>query len=119
MRTIEPLKNPYGLTETLTRLKHYLTATGKIGALELLGKAEQKAELEADYEEELKKAFEQGSTVEYRTVFSVFGKYQAQTQDQIPRYPHHDAVNAIDSAMLHIKIGDIDDAIEFYNLMHR
>ncbi|MFC6674323.1 hypothetical protein [Marinobacterium aestuariivivens] len=112
------LRNPYSLDETLEKLRHYLTAIQRPEALSLLEKADSKAKAEEDYARQMESALLNGSTIECRELFSAFGDYWARTHDEIPCYRHHDAVNLIDSAIYHIKLGDSEDAIEFFNLMH-
>lgn len=115
---IRSKRNPYDLKETIKRLKHYLEATHNGNARELLEKAIAKAKESTHFAERFESAFISGSTCEYRELLSDFGDYWAKTSDVIPYYPHHDAVNGIDSAMLHIRIGDGHQAIADYNRLH-
>ena len=87
-------------------------------ALELLEKAVDKAKVDKDYFNRLESALLRGSTVEGRELFSDFGDYWARTSAVIPYYPHHDAVNSIDTALFHIRIGDMKEAIDDYNFLH-
>ncbi|MFA7523383.1 MAG: hypothetical protein WCY71_10720 [Halothiobacillaceae bacterium] len=112
------IKNPYTLEETLQRLQHYLTAIKASDALALLAKAVAKASDEPRFAEKLEHAFLHGSTIECRDLFSAFGDYWAPPRAEFPYYPHSDAVNTVDSALYHIKLGDEQDAISFYNGLH-
>lgn len=117
------IANPYSLEETLDRLRRYLVDTQGYGsqtddALELLGKAVSKASIDKGYAQEMEDALLRGSTIEYRDLFSVFGDYWAAPRAEFPFYPHTDAVNRLDSAIYHIKLGDEAEAIKFYNLQH-
>ncbi|MCB2426119.1 MULTISPECIES: hypothetical protein [Methylophaga] len=111
-------RTPYTLDVTLDKLRHYLTATRKPDAVELLEKAVAKAKVDKAYFERFESALMHGSTVEGRELFSDFGDYWARTSVEIPYYPHHDAVNAIDSALFHIRIGDEREAIDDYLFLH-
>jgi hypothetical protein len=97
------LTNPYSLEKTLQMLRHYLTVTNRLGALELLEKAVSKADKDEAYAQKLKETLLQGSTIQCRDLFSDFGDYFEKPRSEFPFYPHHDNVNAIDSAMHHIK----------------
>lgn len=112
------LENPYSLDETIACLRHYLTATKSDLALALLEKILVKAEENDQYAEEMESYLLRGSTIELRALCSPFGDYMAKTSQVMPYYPHHDAVNMIDTAMLHVKLGDTDQAIRDYNTMH-
>lgn len=119
--TISELRNartPYTLEVTLDKLRHYLKSTLHHDAVELLEKAVNKAKIDVDYSKRLENALLRGSTVEGRELFSDFGDYWARTSNVIPYYPHHDAVNSIDSALFHIRIGDEEEAIEDFNFLH-
>lgn len=118
MQDFIKLKNTHSLNSTVNKLHQYLTAVKRPVALSLLKKAEDKAKIDEDYAKQMESALLHGSTIEYRELFSAFGDYWAMTHDEIPRYRHADAVNLIDSAMFHIKNGDTEEAIEFFNLMH-
>lgn len=104
--------------ERLGSLRLYLTLIRRPCARELLEKAVLKAQEDQAYAKEFEKTLCNGSTLEYRELFSPFGDYWAPPRPEFPPYPHSDAVNCIDSAMHHIKLGDVEDAIEFYNMMH-
>lgn len=110
--------NPYNLDETLAQLRHYLTKVKRPDALELLNKAVAKAEVDENYAQRMEAALLHGSTVECRSLLSDFGDYWEKPRAEFPFYPHHDNVNLIDSAMHHIKLGCVEEAIEFYNGMH-
>lgn len=98
-------KNPYSIEVTLEKLKHYLMSLGHIGALELLEKAITKAKEDESFNRKLEDTFLRGSTLEYRDLFSEFGDYLEKRRKDFPFYPHRDAVDWIDTAMHHIRIG--------------
>lgn len=108
----------YALEAVVRQLRDYLTATNQTDAVDLLAKAEAKAEQDSDYVKEFSRTLLDGSTVDRRQLFSPFGDYNSPPRKTFPPYPHLDAVNAIDSAMLHIREGDTDQAIKDYNLLH-
>lgn len=112
------VKNPYSLSKTVALLRHYVMAVKRPEALALLDKAVAKAEGDEEYAQRFEAALLHGSTIECRSVFSDFGDYWAKTSDEIPYYPHHDAVNLLDTALFHIKLGDTDEAIEDFNFLH-
>ena len=112
------LPNPYTYDETIAKLKFILEATKRTGSKVLLEMAIDKAEQERPYAVDLKNSLLHGGTCDLREVLSPFGDYMARTSNQIPIYPHHDAVNGIDTAMGAIKRGSIQETIDFYNLMH-
>lgn len=118
MTTTDRPVNPYNLDETLAQLRHYLTEVKRPDALELLEKAVVKAEEDESYAQRMEAALVHGSTIEYRSLFSDFGDYWEKPRAEFPFYPHHDNVNLIDSAMHHIKLGCVEEAIQFYNGMH-
>lgn len=111
-------RTPYTLDVTLDKLRHYLTATRKPDAVELLEKAVAKAKVDKAYFERFESALMHGSTVEGRELFSDFGDYWARTSVEIPYYPHGDAVDGIDTALFHIRIGDEKEAIDDYLFLH-
>lgn len=111
-------KNPYSLEQTLDKLRWYILALEDHYALSLLDKAVEKAESDEYYAEQMKDALLHGSTIKCRALFSEFGDYWAKTSMEIPYYPHADAVNCIDTAMFHIKIGDEKQAIDDFNYLH-
>ena len=96
-------KHDFTLDQTLHLIRERLEAKWDVNALALLGKAEIKASQSEEYAARMEAAFLRGSTVEYRDLFSDFGDYWEPPRTEMPFYPHHDAVNAIDSAMLHIR----------------
>lgn len=98
------LPNPYTLEETLDKLRDGLAATHKEDALALLEKAVTKAH------DDLEEALLRGSTIEIRECLGVFGDYFERPQDAFPYYPHHDAVNAIDTMLYTIKLDAITPA---------
>lgn len=112
------LKNPYSLSETLEKLWYYLESIQNVNAGALLEKAVLKAKGDDQFARELESALLQGSTLECRAVFAHFGSYWKMSQDTFPPYPHADAVDSIDSAMFHIKLGNMDEAIADYNFLH-
>ncbi|HHQ4728856.1 MULTISPECIES: hypothetical protein [Aeromonas] len=93
------LPNPYSLEETLGKLRDGLSATCDEGALALLEKAVAKARDDPVYARQLEETLLHGSTVEIRECLSCFGDYFEHSRDAPPYYPHHDAVNGIDSAL--------------------
>lgn len=103
MRYGVELVNPYGLTETLVRLRKTLVETNRASALELLEKAISKSQVDDNYARLTEETLLNGSTVELREWLSAFGDYWAEPRAEFPRYPHTDAVNGIDSAMHEIK----------------
>lgn len=111
-------KNPFTLEQTLDRLRHYLSAIKRRDGIELLDKAINKAKSDERYAERMEEALLRGSTVECRALLSEFGEYFEKPRATFPFYPHHDAVNIIDTAMFHIKIGYEQQAIDDFNLMH-
>lgn len=111
-------KNPLTLEQTLEKLRHYLSATRRLDGLELLEQAVNKAKVNKQYHSRLREALLRGSTIECRELFSDFGDYWKRTSITFPYYPHHDAVNSIDTAMFHIKIGYEQQAIDDFNFLH-
>ena len=93
------LPNPYSLEETLEKLRHSLTAVSNEGALTLLEKAVTKAHDDEAYAKQFEETLLQGSTIEIRECLSCFGDYFERSRDTPPYYPHHDAVNGIDSTL--------------------
>lgn len=105
----EPIKltNGYSLDVTLTKLLTSLAEAQDTNALVLLEKAISKAQVDEGFAKRLEDALLRGTTCQYRALFSDFGDYWARTSDVIPYYPHHDAVNKIDSEMLKIKFESV------------
>ncbi|MDM5129597.1 hypothetical protein OB962_01090 [Aeromonas piscicola] len=93
------LPNPYTQEETLEKLRHGLAAAHHEGAQALLEKAVTKARDDEVYAKQLEEAFLRGSTIEIRECLSCFGDYFERSRDTPPYYPHHDAVNGIDSTL--------------------
>ncbi|WP_178080919.1 hypothetical protein [Plesiomonas shigelloides] len=93
------LSNPYTLKETLSKLHDSLVATFNAEALALLEKALSKALDDRTYATRLEETLLRGSTVEIRECLSCFGDYFESSRETEPYYPHHDAVNGIDSAL--------------------
>ncbi|MCE9968757.1 hypothetical protein LZ620_07005 [Aeromonas salmonicida] len=93
------LPNPYSLEETLERLRDGLAATCNEDALTLLEKAVTKARDDEVYAKQLEETLLQGSTVGIRECLSCFGDYFERSRDKPPYYPHHDAVNGMDSTL--------------------
>lgn len=93
------LPNPYSLEETLGKLRHRLATSCNEDALTLLEKAVTKARDAPIYAKRLEDTLLQGSTVEIRECLSCFGDYVERSRDAPPYYPHHDAVNGIDSTL--------------------
>ena len=93
------LPNPYSLEETLGKLRDGLAAASNEDALALLEKAVTKARDDEVYAKQLEETLLLGSTVEIRECLSCFGDYFERSRDAPPYYPHHDAVNGIDSTL--------------------
>ncbi|HEP8970162.1 TPA: hypothetical protein VDU83_002499 [Pseudomonas aeruginosa] len=100
-------RNPYDLEETLLRLRAYLSKKGGHyrDGLELLEKAVSRSKENAVYAAEMEETLLRGSTIELRELLSPFGDYFGPPRSEFPFYPHTDGVNAIDTAMHHIKLG--------------
>lgn len=123
MQEIVSLMNPYSLDDTLAKLRYVLSETStrtnhRKDALELLEKAVSKAREYEAYSREMEETLLRGSTIELREWLSVFGDYMGPPRSEYPWYPHHDAVNGIDSAMHVIKFdavnpGAMQEHIEF------
>lgn len=101
------LPNPYSLEDTLDKLRDGLAAPHKEDALALLEKAVTKAHDDQAYAHMLEEALLRGSTIEIRECLGVFGDYFERPRDASPYYPHHDAVNAIDTMLYTIKLDAI------------
>lgn len=113
------LTNPFTLPETLIKLRSYLKATLNADSQALLEKAEAKSAESAQFAEEFEHAFLFGSTVQLRELFSHFGDYGEKSRGTFPFYPHVDAVNSIDTAVHHIKLGvDTEESANEYNWLH-
>ena len=65
----------------------------------MLEKAVTKARADAVYAKQFEETLLQGSTVEIRECLSCFGDYFERSRYAPPYYPHHDAVNGIDSTL--------------------
>ena len=89
------LPNPYTVEETLEKLRLGLTTA----SLTLLEKAVTKAHDDKAYAHKFEETLLRGSTIEIRECLSCFGDYFERSQDVLPYYPHHDAVNGIDCAL--------------------
>ena len=105
------LPNPYTLKETLNKLHDSLAATFNEEALTLLEKAISKALDDRTYATLLEEALLRGSTIEIRECLSCFGDYFDRSRETEPYYPHHDAVNSIDSALYTILFGTTNSDI--------
>lgn len=111
-------RNPYTLQETIEKLRYQFIAKSHFDSLELLDKAIAKSREDADYLKQMEQTLTSGSTVELRELLSPFGDYFGAPRSEYPYYPHHDAVNGIDTAMYYIKLdaiwsGAMLDSIEF------
>ncbi|MEN3801184.1 hypothetical protein ABDZ32_11430 [Aeromonas veronii] len=93
------LPNPYTLEETLEKLRDGLAATSSEEALALLEKAVTKARDDEGYAKQFEETLLRGSTIEIRECLNCFGDYFGRSRDSPPYYPHHDAVNGIDSML--------------------
>lgn len=103
------LTNPYTLEDTLEKLRFRLSTQTDFGsltqdALALLDKSISKAREDAVFAKKMEDTLLRGSTVALREMLSPFGDYRAPPRDTFPWYPHSDAVNAIDTAMHHLKL---------------
>jgi hypothetical protein len=119
--SISELRNArtqYPMDVTLEKLRFYLEAVNGTNAMELLEKTINKAQTDKIFATRFEDAVMHGSTIEFRALFEAFGCYWSKTSEEIPYYPHHDAVNMIDTAMFHIRIGDDQQAIDDYNFLH-
>ncbi|OSZ33039.1 hypothetical protein [Alcaligenes faecalis] len=116
--TVRNAANPYTLEATLSKLRHFLTATKRTDAVELLEKAVKKASADKAYKDKMEDALLRGSTIECRDLFTDFGEYFEKPSTRFPFYPHHDSVNAIDTALFHIKLGYEQQAIDDFNFLH-
>ncbi|PTT46069.1 hypothetical protein DBR19_19940 [Aeromonas sp. HMWF014] len=65
----------------------------------MLEQAVTKARDDRVYAKQFEETLLQGSTVEIRECLSCFGDYFERSLDAPPYYPHHDAVNGIDSML--------------------
>ena len=65
----------------------------------MLEQAVTKARDDRVYAKQFEETLLQGSTVEIREGLSCFGDYFERSRDAPPYYPHHDAVNGIDSML--------------------
>ncbi|WP_429210018.1 hypothetical protein [Aeromonas veronii] len=93
------LPNPYSLEEALGKLRYGLAATCNEDVLALLEKAVTKASDDRRYAKQFEETLLRRSTIEIRKCLSCFGDYFERSRDAPPYYPHHDAVNGIDSAL--------------------
>lgn len=93
------------LPEMLETLRHVLRETQRRDSLELLEKAVSKSLVDHDYAVAMEETILRRSTVALRELLSVFGDYFGPPRSEFPFYPHHDAVNGIDSALGAIKYG--------------
>jgi hypothetical protein len=93
------LPNPYSLEETLEKLLHRLAAACNEDAQALLERAVTKAHDDEAYAKQLEEALLRGSTVAIRECLNCFGDYFERSREAPPYYPHHDAVNGIDSTL--------------------
>jgi hypothetical protein len=119
------LVNPYSLDDTLAKLRYVLSETSsrtnhQKDALDLLEKAVAKSHVDLAYANEMEETLLRGSTVAIRKWLAVFGDYLGPPKSEYPWYPHHDAVNGIDTAMHVIKFdavypGAIQEHIGFVN----
>ena len=116
--TLRSAKNPFTVEETLEKLRHYLVQTKRTDAVNLLEKAVNKAREDSAYAAKMEQTLLHGSTIECREWLSDFGEYMEKPRSTFPFYPYKDAVNAIDTALFHIKIGDDKQAINDFNFLH-
>ena len=93
------LPNPYSLEETLEKLRHRLATACNDDAQALLEGAVTKARDDEGYAKQFEDALLLGSTIEIRECLNYFGDYFERSREAPPYYPHHDAVNGIDSAL--------------------
>ncbi|HEH9404393.1 TPA: hypothetical protein SIA26_001879 [Aeromonas bestiarum] len=65
----------------------------------MLEKAVTKARDDPIYAKQFEETLLQGSTVEIRECLNCFGDYFERSRYAPPYYPHHDAINGIDSTL--------------------
>jgi hypothetical protein len=99
------VSNPYTLEVTLDKLRVYLNRTAHSSAIELLEMSVNKAKQDRLYYFKFEQTLLFGSTNECRDLFSDFGEYFEASRSDFPFYPHKDAVNVIDYALYHVKLG--------------
>ena len=85
--------------DILIELRNGLAAPHHYSALALLEQALAKALDNNAYADQLEATLLRGSTIKVRECLSVFGDYFERSRDAPPYYPHHDAVNGIDSML--------------------
>jgi len=112
-----PLKllNPFSVSQTIDLLRYILDATRRHSGLALLEQSIERSKSDPNYQLAMETTLLTGSTLEFRTLFSVFGEYFGPPQSTYPFYPHTDSVNQIDSAMHVLKLGCIEESIIDYN----
>ena len=87
------------------KLEDYFRSANRNDALSLLNKAIDKAQVDCQFHEMFEAVFTSGSTLEIRDLFEHFGSYWEPPKGNEPYYPHRDAVNMIDTAVFHVRIG--------------
>ena len=97
---------------------YYLDKTHHKKAIALLEKAKNKAREEDQYCQELEYYLLHGSTIEGRALFSAFGDYFKPNHNEFPPYQFADAVNAIDTAIHHVRLDYVEEGIAFHNFVH-
>tara|TARA_R100000687_G_scaffold83675_1_gene88525 strand:- start:9482 stop:10111 length:630 start_codon:yes stop_codon:yes gene_type:complete len=102
-------------TQTLELLHKELQLKNHVDAIALLDKSIETAKTDEVFNQRFNAAFETGSTVEFRELFSEFGNYFKQSSESFPWYPHEDAVNAIDTAIHHVRLRSKQPLIDGYN----
>ena len=106
------------LKEVIDLTREYLVRTDRQHGVELLDKAIDLASRSDAYAAQMNEAIMNGGTVELRELLSEFGDYFEKPRSTFPYYPHHDAVNAVDTAKYHVKIGDFEESVADYNLLN-
>lgn len=97
------LTNPHSLEETIRLVKIHLAERKDDVSLNLFAKAIYRAAMDVDFAAQFEDYLLNGSTLEGRAVFEVFGEYMQPYQGWPTPFPHSDAVNGIDSALHSIK----------------
>tara|TARA_R110001583_G_scaffold161696_1_gene313867 strand:- start:73 stop:804 length:732 start_codon:yes stop_codon:yes gene_type:complete len=104
--------------EMVSQARGYLISTKQPFSLSLLDDAANKAASDTGYAKEFEEALCHGSTIELREVLSVFGDYLRSDYSLPPEQRHVNRVNGIDNAMHYVKLGEVQDGIDFYNGLH-
>jgi len=95
----------------IRQLKAYLSFLDAEDGLLLLEKAITKSQTDKDFAQEFERVLTEGSTVDVRDLFEAFGNYWERSRGELPFYPHKDAVNKIDFAIYHVRIGHDEEVM--------